>query len=152
MCIRDRYRWGKLVEAEPSRFIEEIDEKYLDYIIPKEDYVFKPMIDKGIFGGFDASKKVSKAKPIGTKINTSPSQNQLGKLRKLNSSETTKSNTVSTEINQLDEGMMVEHARFGYGKVVSIEGKANDKKALIDFRGVGKKHLLLRFAKFKIKS
>ena len=147
-----RYRWGKLVEAEPSRFIEEIDEKYLDYIIPKEDYVFKPMIDKGIFGGFDASKKVSKAKPIGTKINTSPSQNQLGKLRKLNSSETTKSNTVSTEINQLDEGMMVEHARFGYGKVVSIEGKANDKKALIDFRGVGKKHLLLRFAKFKIKS
>ena len=147
-----RYRWGKLVEAEPSRFIEEIDKKYLDYIIPIEDYVFKPMIDKGIFGGFDAPKKVSIAKPIGTKINTAPSQNQLGKLRKLNTAETTKSNTVSTEINQLDEGMTVEHARFGYGKVVSIEGKANDKKALIDFSGVGKKHLLLRFAKFKIKS
>ena len=36
----------KLVDAEPSRFIEEMDEQYLDYVIPKDDYVFKPMIDK----------------------------------------------------------------------------------------------------------
>ena len=52
-----RYRWGKLVDAEPSRFIEEMDDQYLDYVIPKDDYVFKPMIDKGIFGGFDPPKK-----------------------------------------------------------------------------------------------
>ena len=48
--------------------------------------------------------------------------------------------------------MTVEHVRFGYGKVVSIEGREADKKALIDFRGVGQKHLLLRFAKSKSKS
>ena len=146
-----RYRWGKLVEAEPSRFIEELDDKYLEYVIPKDDYVFKPMIDKGIFGGFDAPKKGVTKKLQPTKVNTTPSQNQLGKLRKINAVETPKSAVVSSEITQLKEGMTVEHARFGYGKVVSIEGKANDKKALIDFRGVGQKHLLLRFAKLKFK-
>ena len=52
-----RYRWGKLVDAEPSRFIKEIDENYIENHITKDDYVFKPMIDKGIFGGFDLPKK-----------------------------------------------------------------------------------------------
>ena len=142
-----RYRWGKLVDAEPSRFIEEIDDQYLDHIIPKNDYVFKPMIDKGIFEGFDPNEKFQT-----TKINTSPSQNQMGKLRKIISSETYQKNTDSIQIAELKVGMKVEHDRFGYGKVVSIEGKGSDKKALIDFSGVGQKHLLLRFAKLKIKN
>jgi DNA helicase-2/ATP-dependent DNA helicase PcrA len=91
-------------------------------------------------------------KPQATKVNTAPSQNQLGKLRKLNATEANISNAVPQEIAELEAGMTVEHARFGYGKIISIEGKANDKKALIDFRGVGQKHLLLRFAKLKIKT
>ena len=142
-----RYRWGKLVDAEPSRFIEEIDDQYLDHIIPKDDYVFKPMIDKGIFEGFDPNEKFQT-----TKINTSPSQNQMGKLRKIISSETYQKNTDPIQIRELKVGMTVEHDRFGYGKVVSIEGNGSDKKALIDFSGVGQKHLLLRFAKLKIKN
>ena len=142
-----RYRWGKLVDAEPSRFIEEIDEQYLDHIIPKDDYVFKPMIDRGIFEGFEPNEKFQT-----TKINTSPSQNQMGKLRKIISSETYQNNTDPIQIRELKVGMTVEHDRFGYGKVVSIEGNGSDKKALIDFSGVGQKHLLLRFAKLKIKN
>ena len=142
-----RYRWGKLVDAEPSRFIEEIDDQYLDHIIPKDDYVFKPMIDKGIFEGFDPNEKFQT-----TRINTSPSQNQMGKLRKIISSETYQKNTDPIQISELKVGMRVEHDRFGYGKVVSIEGNGSDKKALIDFSGVGQKHLLLRFAKLKIKN
>ena len=142
-----RYRWGKLVDAEPSRFIEEIDDQYLDHIIPKDDYVFKPMIDKGIFEGFDPNEKFQT-----TRINTSPSQNQMGKLRKIISSETYQKNTDPILISELKVGMRVEHDRFGYGKVVSIEGNGSDKKALIDFSGVGQKHLLLRFAKLKIKN
>ncbi len=142
-----RYRWGKLVDAEPSRFIQEIDDQYLDHIIPKDDYVFKPMIDKGIFEGFDPNEKFQT-----TKINTSPSQNQMGKLRKIISSETYQKNTDPIQIRELKVGTTVEHDRFGYGKVVSIEGNGSDKKALIDFSGVGQKHLLLRFAKVKIKN
>ena len=147
-----RYRWGKLVDAEPSRFIEEIDDQYLEYVIPKDDYVFKPMIDKSIFGGFDSPKNILTKKPQATKINIAPSQNQLGKLRKINASDTPQTAPVSSHIDQLEEGITVAHDRFGYGEIVSIEGKGNDKKALIDFRGVGQKHLLLRFAKLKIKN
>ena len=147
-----RYRWGKLVDAEPSRFIKEIDEHYIENHITKDDYVFKPMIDKDIFGGFDLPKKPVIQKYQATKTNTAPSQNQLGKLRKINKIENPQSSSLATQIQQLDEGMTVEHDRFGYGRVVSIEGKGSDKKALIDFKGVGHKHLLLRFAKLKIKN
>ncbi|CAI8244607.1 MAG: ATP-dependent DNA helicase PcrA [Flavobacteriaceae bacterium] len=146
-----RYRWGKLVDAEPSRFIEEMDETYLDYIIPKDDYVFKPMIDKGVFGGYQTPKKVNPPAGSTTKINTAPSQNQLGKLRKINASDANDTTDFSQETIGLDVGKRVEHARFGYGEVLAIEGKGNDKKALIDFKGVGQKHLLLRFAKLKVK-
>ena len=51
----------------------------------------------------------------------------------------------------IKEGVEVEHARFGYGVVKSIEGKGNDKKAVILFKGFGIKNLLLRFAKLKPK-
>jgi len=147
-----RYRWGKLVDAEPSRFIDEMDDQYIDYAIPKEEYVFKPMIDKGIFGGFEPPQSQFKERVSKDRVNTTPSQNQMGKLRKINAVDNASTPNISSGLTDLEEGMTVEHARFGYGKVISVEGKANDKKALIDFRGVGQKHLLLRFAKLKIKN
>jgi DNA helicase-2/ATP-dependent DNA helicase PcrA len=46
---QSRYRWGKLTESEPSRFIEEIDSQYLEYLTPAENnYRYKPMIDSDI--------------------------------------------------------------------------------------------------------
>ncbi|MGB5647925.1 MAG: UvrD-helicase domain-containing protein, partial [Muriicola sp.] len=45
---QNRYRWGKLIDAEPSRFLEEIDEKYIDNLTPVDTYRFKPLIDKDI--------------------------------------------------------------------------------------------------------
>jgi len=53
-------------------------------------------------------------------------------------------------INKIQPGIQVEHARFGYGKVLSVEGKGASKKATIFFRNVGQKQLLLKFAKLKI--
>jgi DNA helicase-2/ATP-dependent DNA helicase PcrA len=146
-----RYRWGKLVDAEPSRFIEEMDKKCLDFTIPTSDYVFKPILDKGIFGGFGSPKTKNIPSKAGSKVNTMPSQKQLGKLRKIKSNEMAITASIDKEITDLEEGMNVEHSRFGNGKVLTIEGKGNDKKALIDFESNGKKNLLLRFAKLKIK-
>ena len=146
-----RYRWGKLVDAEPSRFIEEMDKKCLDFKIPTSDYVFKPILDKGIFGGFGSPKTKNIPSKAESKVNTMPSQKQLGKLRKIKSNEIAITASIDKEITDLEEGMNVEHSRFGNGKVLTIEGKGNDKKALIDFESNGKKNLLLRFAKLKIK-
>ncbi|MGB1404547.1 MAG: ATP-dependent helicase, partial [Flavobacteriaceae bacterium] len=51
-----RYRWGKLIDAEPSRFIEEIDPQYLNRIVPEDRYQFKSFIDTSIFeGGTDTT-------------------------------------------------------------------------------------------------
>ena len=145
-----RYRWGKLVDAEPSRFIEEIDDKFLDYHTPIQSYRYKPLIDADIFGDVDKSKLRLKKPISGTpppKVGT-PTQDQLRKLRKIrpSSSEVPGSSLVG----DLSPGVIVEHIRFGKGIVANIEGKGQDQKAEINFENGGLKKLLLRFAKLKI--
>ena len=140
-----RYRWGKLIDAEPSRFIEEIDPQYVNHIKPKEDYQFKPLINTSIFGEPTAVPRKPKTKE---KTISSPTPSQLMKLRKIEKSVSTSS---SEETLNLEIGMEVEHARFGNGVVQNIEGKGNDRKAVIAFKGFGTKNLLLRFAKLRIK-
>jgi len=143
-----RYRWGKLIDAEPSRFIDEIDSQYLDRIEPKESYQFKPLMDTSIFG--DEKRPPKKINPLLSKEKTitSPTPSQLKKLRKIEQNTAVQ---FSQEELVLSVGMEVEHARFGRGIVESIEGAGSDKKAAIAFKGFGVKNLLLRFAKLKIK-
>ncbi|MGB7842753.1 MAG: UvrD-helicase domain-containing protein [Salinimicrobium sp.] len=148
---QSRYRWGKLVDAEPSRFIEEIDEKFLDYMIPQDDYKYKPLIDTDIFGEVDKSK-FRQNKPVSGTPPPShkPTEDQLRKLRKLKpagSHEQASGPTI-----KLEAGNMVEHMRFGIGKVLALEGNGQDKKAEIEFENGGIKKLLLKFAKLKVLS
>ena len=143
-----RYRWGKLIDAEPSRFIEEIDPQYLDRIEPKESYQFKPLMDTSIFGDEKTSKPRFNPTAAKEKTITSPTPSQLKKLRKIDFNAPAQ---LSQEELVLSKGMEVEHARFGSGVVQRIEGTGNDKKAAIAFKGFGVKNLLLRFAKLKIK-
>lgn len=147
---QSRYRWGKLVDAEPSRFIEEIDEKYKEYLTPIEEYRFKPLVDRDIFGEVDKSKLRLKKPVMGTPPSSNkPSEEQLRKLRKLRPvSDNSSSNAQGDQ--GLQVGMQVEHMRFGLGKILRIEGVGQDRKAEINFHSGGIKKLLLRFAKLKI--
>jgi len=54
------------------------------------------------------------------------------------------------DTSQIQQGMEVEHPKFGRGKVMLIEGRENDRKATVFFQGVGNKQLLLKFAKLRI--
>ena len=139
-----RYRWGKLIDSEPSRFIEEIDSQYVDHIKPKDDYSFKPLIKASIF---DNPLEVKKDFKVKERTISSPTFSQLKKLRKIDNNQPLQ---VNQDVKGLEEGMMVEHARFGKGVIENIEGKGQDRKALISFKDFGKKNLLLRFAKLKI--
>jgi DNA helicase-2/ATP-dependent DNA helicase PcrA len=139
-----RYRWGKLIDSEPSRFIEEIDSQYVDHIKPKDDYSFKPLIKASIF---DNPSEVKKDFKVKERTISNPTFSQLKKLRKIDNSQPLQ---VNQDVKGLAEGMMVEHARFGKGVIENIEGKGQDRKALISFKDFGKKNLLLRFAKLKI--
>ncbi|MEM8845756.1 MAG: UvrD-helicase domain-containing protein [Bacteroidota bacterium] len=149
---QNRYRWGKLIDAEPSRFLEEIDEKYVENLTPVNDgYRYKSMIDANIFGEVDKSK-LRQSKPTnGTPpVSQRPNENQLRKLRKLKpelSSPSTNTNIIDAN---LAEGMRVNHTRFGKGRILKIEGVGNDKKAEIQFEQGDVKKLLLRFAKLEV--
>lgn len=151
---QSRYRWGKLVDSEPSRFIEEIDDMYLEYINPSEtsNYRYKPMMDVDIFGDIDKSK-LRLAKPIASKppayLNTEA--NDKPNIRKLKPVSGVKTQgNVNLFDSKLTVGNIVMHERFGKGQIMSIEGVGADKKAEIKFDVGGLKKLLLKFAKLEV--
>ena len=149
---QSRYRWGKLVDAEPSRFIEEIDDKFVEYITPIDTYRYKPLVDTDIFGEVDKSKLRLK-KPIASSapLAHKPSEEQLRKLRKLRpAANAAATNDTSLFDENFGPGTEVEHMRFGKGKILKIEGVGQDRKAEINFENGGIKNLLLRFAKLKV--
>jgi DNA helicase-2/ATP-dependent DNA helicase PcrA len=152
---QSRYRWGKLTDSEPSRFIEEIKEDYLEYINPSDSggYRYKPMMDIDIFGDVDKSK-LRLAKPVaGTppkRYGDDPtSTSAIRNLKPVDSSNTNNSNSNLFD-NKLTSGNIVIHERFGKGTVINLEGVGADKKAEIRFEVGGIKKLLLRFAKLDV--
>ena len=144
-----RYRWGKLIDAEPSRFIEEIDDSYLEYLTPITEHKYKPLIDSDIFDDIDKSKLRLRKPSAGTPPK-GPTEAQLQKLRRLKPVTSSADKNFSAEDANLSVGSMVEHVRFGIGKIVKIEGVGADTKAEINFENGGVKKLLLRFAKLSV--
>jgi DNA helicase-2/ATP-dependent DNA helicase PcrA len=149
---QSRYRWGKLTDSEPSRFIDEINAEFLEYLTGQEtNYRFKPMIDSDIFGDVDKSK-LRLAKPIGgtppkyITDNEPKSDINIRKLKPMSSG----AGTANLFDNKLSVGNIVMHERFGKGEIINLEGAGADKKAEIKFEIGGIKKLLLRFAKLDI--
>ena len=138
---RSRFRWGKIIDSEPSRFIEEIDSKYIQKINLNNDYENRQ--SKSYI--FESSNKNNSQKVFNSI--SEPNQSQLSKLKKINFSNDEKLKNTGYNIIKIKVGMLVEHGRFGNGQVISIEGIGNEKKAIINFDGFGIKNLLLKFAK-----
>ena len=149
---QNRYRWGKLIDAEPSRFLEEIDEKYVENLTPVDGgYRYKSLINADIFGEVDKSK-LRQQKPVrGIPPSISqPNSGQLKKLRKIKPQLSEPVGNTNKIDPNLQEGSLINHTRFGRGKVVKIEGAGNDRKAEIMFDKGDIKKLLLRFAKLEV--
>ncbi len=147
-----RYRWGKLVDCEPSRFIQEIDEKFVEHIAPQvTEFKQTKFLNDDIFGSVPQNK-IRFKKPIQrTPINKKPAPKvefQAPKnLKKVTSKPTTAANLFDSKVTV---GNIVEHTKFGKGEVLSLEGSAANQKAEIRFASVGVKKLLLQFAKLKV--
>jgi len=144
-----RYRFGNITYCEPSRFINEIDDKYLDY--PKENIQKKFSDDS--FGGYrtnylknnqlDENALTTNEK---TKVITFNPSNK--KLIKINSNLSTSSSILDTKLNKdLIAGDWVLHDKFGKGQISALEGNWPETKANIIFENVGQKSLLLKFAR-----
>ena len=147
---QSRYRWGKLIDAEPSRFIEEIDERYLDQMTPTIEHRYRPLVDASIFDNVDQTKiRLRKSQP--SQVKKGPAPEQLQRLKNLKPLMAKSSAPVDPAAHKdLDIGLRVGHMRFGPGTIVSLEGSGADMKAEIDFDKGGVKKLLLRFAKLSI--
>jgi DNA helicase-2/ATP-dependent DNA helicase PcrA len=144
---RQRYKWGKLEFCNKSRFIDEIDPQYLNQPVEKDPNFYNDTLDIP----FGAPKpRPQNAIIPGLKPS---SANQPDMYRKLNTLREAKKETDAFEYSNPEEiqaGMIVEHQRFGRGKVLQMEGKMPDIQATVFFQNAGKKQLLLKFAKLRI--
>ena len=144
-----RYRWGNLIDCEPSRFLDEIDEAYLDLSFVN----VKPTRRTG-----DARRAGTNYKTnVPSRFNKSAQNKEKEKpsikpvfvpknLKKLNPNLQARNYTEQ----QYTTGMKVEHDRFGLGIICKLEGNGANKKISINFTDVGEKTLLAKFAKLNI--
>ena len=130
--VLSRYRWGKPVDSEKSRFIDEIKDEFLENSI----------IQNSISRNFSKNEEFNH---VGVRYQR-PEKKPPSNFVKIKSSNE-KSNLFDSK---LVIGNIVIHERFGKGKVVSIEGSGGDRKAEIKFEKNGTKKLLLRFSKLRI--
>lgn len=160
-----RFKFGSVDFCTPSRFLKEIDSRYLNVVggisgtVPfgsgKKPFNSKLGFEpKGTVPGEFGSK--SRWEPAGTVPGTQfkPKTQFEGRAwQKGNFQVVTESmlkNSAPAQSSALHEGNVIEHERFGIGSVLSVEGSGDNAKARIKFLNVGEKTLLLKFARYKI--
>ena len=161
-----RFRWGKLVDCEPSRFLDELDEKYLDVHIPVVAPSYRA--PQSLLDAFDApspairtGEKFQRAKGTGGN-NGASHDNKRGVSPKPSTTPTPLSLAAPGRFKPVDaaqsggqapldltSGERVLHERFGTGTVTEISGEAGDLRATVHFDNAGIKKLLLKFAKLQ---
>jgi DNA helicase II / ATP-dependent DNA helicase PcrA len=144
-----RYRWGNLEFCSPSRFLLEMDEKFLSGMVYNSRTTSSPS-HNNITEGFRARTMHSGQTGLPVQKPWRPE----GFLRKMVNNQVKGNEGDGFQADNPDkimQGMMVEHQRFGVGKVLKVEGVEPNKKATVFFHNAGQKQLLLKFARLKIK-
>lgn len=146
-----RFRYGQMEFSSPSRFLKDIDAKYLDRQQSMfssrrgvGDEVELPWQRRGgLFGGGERQESPRPFRP------TMPSVKPIPSARPV-SSATLTSPICPTHLSSLSVGTRILHNRFGRGEILRIEGSGDSTKATVQFENVGTKQLLLKFAKFEV--
>ena len=152
---KTRFKFGKTEFSSPSRFLKDIDVRYLS--LPQGEQMAR-QVDEGA-SRFRASQPMgprftessSRAQPMGPRFRESSSrvQPQTRRLVKV-SSVVSSQPSASPGVAGLQPGNVIEHERFGIGDVVAVVGTGDNCKATVRFRNAGEKQLLLKFARFKV--
>lgn len=138
---QQRFRWGKAEFCNPSRFIGEIDQEYLNLMNSRAIPMFRnnEILSERVNTFHSAREEAFK-----------PSPRPVLPGQRIQLRQTTTENFEGDSPDSIKIGMFVEHQRFGRGKVIDIEGEMPQKKAKVFFPNAGEKQLLLKFAKLKI--
>ena len=174
-CAQNRFRYGRMEYDTPSRFIRDIDPSLLR-VEGSMGSFDKSSQRLPWQRASEGPEWMQNPRPVATQFRADPKPRQVaprrpesqvdpfsdGFKRQLNIASggrfkpvasTRQSSTISHQpstINGLREGAVIEHQRFGIGTIVKLEGTGDNEKATVDFRNLGTKQLLLKFAKFKL--
>lgn len=130
-----RFRFGQFTICEPSRFIDELAPEFI-----VNTATHQPRKKQGWTRESFAESRQSFAGTPQEQSNATPNEAAQDSM------------FVSVAAGELSSGLMVQHQRFGMGKVEAVEGTGENAKATVVFNNFGKKQLLLKFAKLKILS
>ena len=144
-----RYQYGNSSCQEMSRFVEEIDPKYIE--LPRRQKNFPDVGElPSAFRGIKGIKYSPEAEQGSAPRASQPKPKNLKPVVKATAAKGPTAQNSAEAINAIQPGMTVRHDKFGTGKVLSCEGAGKDRKAIVFFEGVGQKTLLLAFAKLTI--
>ena len=141
---KTRFRYGKMEFGSPSRFLRDIDTRFLR--LPQDAGISR-QVDEGA-GRF--RREMERERPKTQLISPTLPPRNLKKVGGMLAGNTTPATTPDGAIAGVNPGQTIEHERFGLGEVLKVEGTGDNAKATIRFKNVGDKQLLLRFARFKI--
>ncbi len=136
-----RYKWGSVTASRPSRFLRELDPRYVHF---------------PTFASFGGNRENhhrpgnTSSAPAGKTIPHTGPPRPRKTIYSSGTGKSTPADFVPDDPRKIKAGMEVEHARFGTGKVLQTEGAFPDTKATVFFKEFGQKQLLLKFAKLKI--
>lgn len=157
-----RYKFGQLIQNEPSRFLDELPENYID-----RSFSGGGMRNQGMGSAFDrmnggwrnsggfnpSNNRASEAEnrygpPPKARTQTPsfmPPKTPPKTVEHVPSADFQPSDTTA-----LQEGQRVEHQKFGFGLVLKMEGAAHNPIATIKFDQNGEKKIMLNYARLRI--
>ena len=159
-CAQNRFRYGRMEYDTPSRFIKDFDPQLIRVESEKggdEDTYTRSYRQTTSRG----SDWMQNPRPVATQFKADPKPRMVAPPRPEKPVDpfgpnfkrvyqATAPRQTSAEGGALQEGCMIEHQRFGIGRVVRIEGTGENQKATVEFKNAGTKQLLLKFARYKI--
>ena len=153
---KSRFKYGKMEFCNPSRFLKDIDVRYLQ--VPQEELMGTRIEEKASRFRKEASRASYEREPRETgpsMFDGGPMPEELHRfvpprtLRRIPDASPSAA-PAGPSAGGLSAGMWIEHERFGKGEVTRVEGSGDNCKATVQFQHAGVKQLLLKFARFKI--
>ena len=143
-----RFQWGKITDAEPSRFLSEMDAQHLEFINPVTEtrFINRSGLKSNIFDDEPSEPRFFKKKEEKKSIQRNEPLPISQKLKPVATARITNPSGASSE--NIEVGDRVRHDRFGVGEVIFLDGTdPQNIKAKVKFQHEGEKNLILKFAK-----
>ena len=143
---KSRFKFGKTEFSSPSRFLKDIDARYL--ALPQGEQMAR-QVDEAASRFRTSQHTASRFETPRPKVQIIPPPQETRRLVKVSSVVSSRP-SASPSVAGLQPGNVIEHERFGVGDVISVVGTGDSCKATVRFRNAGEKQLLLKFARFKV--